>query len=151
RALTTILEGEGLVNDATALVAYRVAVGAALTGSFSAGRAAIGFSLSGVGGVAVGVAVGWLIGQVRRRVRDAPIVGNTISLLTPFFAYLPAEWLGLSGVLSVVAVGLYFGRQGPRIVPAATRVQAESMWVMVQFILESLIFILIGLELPSVL
>jgi CPA1 family monovalent cation:H+ antiporter len=151
RALTTILEGEGLVNDATALVAYRVAVGAALTGSFSAARAAIGFSLSGVGGVAVGVAVGWLIGQVRRRVRDAPIVGNTISLLTPFFAYLPAEWLGLSGVLSVVAVGLYFGRQGPRIVPAATRVQAESMWVMVQFILESLIFILIGLELPYIL
>jgi CPA1 family monovalent cation:H+ antiporter len=84
-------------------------------------------------------------------VRGYPIVENTISLLTPFFAYLPAEWLELSGVLSVVAVGLYFGRQGPRIVPAATRVQAESMWVMVQFILESLVFILVGLELPSVL
>ena len=83
--------------------------------------------------------------------RGSPIVENTISLLTPFFAYLPAEWLGLSGVLSVVAVGLYFSRLGPRIVPAATRVQAESMWVMVQFILESLVFILVGLELPSVL
>jgi len=151
RRLTTILEGEGLVNDATALVAYRVAVGAAVTGSFSPGRAAIGFIVAGTGGVAVGLAVGWLLGQIRRRVRGAPIVENTISLLTPFFAYLPAEWLGLSGVLSVVAVGLYFSRMGPRIVPAVTRVQAESMWVMVQFILESLIFILIGLELPSIL
>jgi Na+/H+ antiporter len=151
RLLTTILDGEGLVNDATALVAYRVAVGAAVTGTFSPGRAAIGFVLTGTGGVAVGLAVGWLIGQVRRRVRGFPIVENSISLLTPFFAYLPAEWLRLSGVLSVVAVGLYLGRQGPRIVPAATRVQAESMWVMVQFSLESLVFILVGLELPSVL
>jgi CPA1 family monovalent cation:H+ antiporter len=151
RTLTTILEGEGLVNDATALVAYRVAVAAAVTGTFSPGRAAIGFMLTGAGGLAVGLAIGWLIGQVRLRVRGSPIVENTISLLTPFFAYLPAEWLGLSGVLSVVAVGLYFSRQGPRIVAAATRVQAESMWVMVQFILESLIFILVGLELPSIL
>ncbi len=151
RALSTVLEGEGLVNDATALVAYRVAIGAALTGSFSVGHTAVGFLLAGTGGVAVGLAVGWLLGQVRRHVRGFPIVGNTISLLTPFFAYLPAEWLGLSGVLSVVAVGLYLGRMGPRIVPAATRIQAESMWVMVQFILESLVFILVGLELPYVL
>ena len=151
RDLSTVLEGEGLVNDATALVAYRVAIGAALTGSFSPGQAAVGFLLAGTGGVAVGLAVGWLISQVRRRVRGFPIVENTISLLTPFFAYLPAEWLGLSGVLSVVAVGLYLGRVGPRIVPAATRIQAESMWVMVQFILESLVFILVGLELPYIL
>jgi len=151
RFLTTILEGEGLVNDATALVAYRVAIAAAVTGSFSLPRTAVGFLLTGTGGVALGLAVGWLLGQIRIRVRGYPIVENTISLLTPFFAYLPAEWLGLSGVLSVVAVGLYFSRTGPRIVPAATRVQAESMWLMVQFILESLIFILVGLELPSVL
>lgn len=151
RPLTTILEGEGLVNDATALVAYRLAVLAAVTGSFSPVHAAIGFVLTGTGGVALGLAIGWLIGKVRQRVRGFPIVENTISLLTPFFAYLPAEWLHLSGVLSVVAVGLYLGRKGPLLVPAATRIQAESMWVMVQFILESLIFILVGLELPSVL
>ena len=151
RILSTILEGEGLVNDATALVAYRLAIGAAVTGSFSAGRAALGFVLTGIGGVAVGLAIGWLIVQVRRPVRGFPIVENTISLLTPFFAYLPAEWLKLSGILSVVTVGLYLSRQGPRVVPAATRIQAESMWIMVQFILESLIFILVGLELPLVL
>jgi CPA1 family monovalent cation:H+ antiporter len=151
RVLTTILEGEGLVNDATALVAYRVAIGAAVTGSFSPGRAAVGFLVTGTGGVVIGLAVGWLIGWVRRRVRGYPIVENTISLLTPFFAYLPAEWLGLSGVLSVVAVGLYLGRLAPRLVPAATRIQLESMWVMVQFILESLVFILVGLELPYIL
>jgi Na+/H+ antiporter len=150
RALVTILEGEGLVNDATALVAYRIAVAAAVTGSFSPGHAVLRFILTGTGGVLVGLAVGWLIGQLRSRMGRFPIVENTVSLLTPFFAYLPAEWLGLSGVLSVVAVGLYLGRQGPRIVQAATRVQAESMWLMVQFILESLIFILVGLELPSV-
>jgi monovalent cation/hydrogen antiporter len=151
RRITTILEGEGLVNDATALVAYRVAIAAAVTGAFSLANTAVGFVLSGTGGALVGLGVGWLIGRVRRHVRGFPIVENTLSLLTPFFAYLPAEWLGLSGVLSVVAVGLYLSRQGPRLVPAATRVQAESMWVMVQFILESLVFILVGLELPSVL
>ncbi len=151
RVLTTILEGEGLVNDATALVAYRLAVAAAVTGSFAPGRAAIGFLLTGTGGVAVGLVVGWLIGQVRRRVRGYPIVENTISLLTPFFAYLPAEWLGLSGVLSVVAVGLYLGRLSSRILTAATRIQLESMWVMLQFILESMVFILVGLELPYIL
>jgi CPA1 family monovalent cation:H+ antiporter len=151
RRLTTILEGEGLVNDATALVAYRVAIAAAVTGVFSLGHTVAGFLLTGTGGVAIGLGIGWLLGQVRLRVRGFPIVENTISLLTPFFAYLPAEWLGLSGVLSVVAVGLYFSRMGPRIVPAATRVQAESIWVMVQFILESLVFILVGLQLPSIL
>jgi CPA1 family monovalent cation:H+ antiporter len=78
-------------------------------------------------------------------------VENTISLLTPFLAYIPADWLGLSGILSVVAVGLYLGRQGPRIVSAATRVQAESMWSMIQFLLESFIFLVVGLELPYVL
>jgi monovalent cation/hydrogen antiporter len=151
RVLTTILEGEGLVNDATALVAYRMAIAVGVTGLFSPGRAAVGFLVTGSGGVVVGLAAGWLIGQLRRRVRGYPIVENTISLLTPFFAYLPAEWLGLSGVLSVVAIGLYLGRLAPRIVPAATRIQLESMWVMVQFILESLVFILVGLELPYIL
>ena len=151
RGIVTLLEGEGLVNDATALVAYRIAVAAVVTGAFSPGRAALQLLVTGAGGAAVGLGVGWLIGHVRRRTPKFPIVQNTISLLTPFLAYIPADWMGLSGVLAVVAVGLYIGRQGPRIISAATRVQAESMWSMIQFLLESFIFMLIGLELPDVL
>jgi Na+/H+ antiporter len=151
RRIMTLLEGEGLVNDATALVAYRIAVAAVVTGAFSPGRAALQLLVTGAGGAAAGLGVGWLIGQVRRRAPKFPIVQNTISLLTPFLAYIPADWMGLSGVLAVVAVGLYLGRQGPRIISAATRVQAESTWSMIQFLLESFIFMLIGLELPDVL
>jgi CPA1 family monovalent cation:H+ antiporter len=151
RRIVSLLEGEGLVNDATALVAYRIGVAAAVTGSFSPSRAALQFLVTGAGGVAVGLAIGWLIGQVRRRTPKFPIVENSISLLTPFLAYVPADSLGLSGVLAVVAVGLYLGRLGPRIVSAATRVQSESMWSMIQFLLESFIFMVIGLELPYVL
>ena len=151
RAIVTLLEGEGLVNDATALVAYRIGVAAVVTGAFSPGRAALQFLVTGSGGAVVGLAIGWLIGQIRRRTPKFPIVENTISLLTPFLAYIPADWLGLSGVLAVVAVGLYLGRQGPRFVSAATRVQAESTWAMIQFLLESFIFMLVGLELPFVL
>ena len=87
---------------------------------------------------------------VRRQI-DNTVVENTISLLTPFIAYLPAERLGASGVLAVVTVGLYLGRQGPRIVSPRTRIQAGGLWEMVTFLLEGLIFILIGLELPRAL
>jgi monovalent cation/hydrogen antiporter len=150
RQIVILLEGEGLVNDATALVAYRIGVAAVVTGAFSPGRAALQFLVTGAGGAVVGLGIGWLIGQIRRHTPKFPIVENSISLLTPFLAYIPADWMGLSGVLAVVAVGLYLGRQGPRIVSAATRVQAESMWSMIQFLLESFIFMLVGLELPYI-
>jgi CPA1 family monovalent cation:H+ antiporter len=150
RDVVILLEGEGLVNDAAALVAYRIGVAAVVTGTFSPGQAAIQFLVTGVGGVIVGLAVGWLIGEVRRRT-TFPIVENTISLLSPFLAYLPADRLGLSGVLATVAAGLYLGRRGPRFTRAASRVQAEGTWTMVQFLLESFIFMLVGLELPYVL
>ncbi|HET9984454.1 MAG TPA: Na+/H+ antiporter [Longimicrobiales bacterium] len=145
--LVSILEGEGLINDATALVAYRTAVAAVVTGSFSPVRAGLGLVLAGVGGVAVGLLVGAAIVWVRRRVWGLTVVENTVSLLTPFAAYLPADAIGASGVLAVVATGLYIGRRAPLGVPAVTRLQAEAMWRMVAFILESLIFILIGFEL----
>jgi monovalent cation/hydrogen antiporter len=151
RNIVTILEGEGLLNDATALVAFRMAVAAAVAGAFSPKEAALRFLLNGAGGVLVGLAVGWGIGWVRLHVGNAPVVENTISLLTPFAAFIPAERLGVSGVLAVVAVGLYLGRHGPRIVSPETRVLAQSMWQMVTFLLEGLVFILVGLELPLVL
>ncbi len=147
--LVNILEGEGLVNDATALIAYRLAVAAAVTGTFSPSRAAGGLLLSAAGGVAIGLATGWAIVWARVQTRDFPIVENVLSLLTPFIAYLPADAIGISGVISVVTVGLYVGRQTERFGSSAARVQAEAMWSMLGFLLESLVFILIGLELQS--
>jgi len=151
RGITTLLEGEGLVNDATALVAYRMAVGAVVTGTSSIDGAWWKLLRAGAGGVAVGLAIGYAIGWIRLKIGRAPVVENTISLLTPFAAYIPAERLGVSGVLAVVAVGLYLGRAGPRIVSPQTRIQATGMWQVVSFLLEGLVFILIGLELPLVL
>ncbi len=150
RTAIIVLEGESLINDATALVAYRLAVIAAAAGTFSVGTAAVNFLVAAGGGVAIGLAAGlaiaWLRGQI-----DNPVVENTISLLTPFVAYLPAQTIGASGVLAVVTVGLYLGRKGPSIVSPRTRIQAEGLWGMVTFLLQGLTFILIGLELPRAL
>src|SRR5712691_4691051 len=150
RRLVTILEGESMVNDAAAIVAYRMAVAAAVTGAFSLVHASLRFLLVSVGGVAVGLAVGWLLAEVRRHIHD-PEVENTISLLTGYAAYLPAEHLGVSGILAVVATGLYLGRVGPRIVAADTRVQNSGMWDVVVFVLEGLIFIITGPALRPIL
>src|SRR5499426_3098742 len=115
RRLATILEGESLVNDATAIIAYRMAVAAVVTGTFSLGGAGLQFLYVGSLGVAVGLAVGWLILLLRQRIH-APEIEATISLLTPFAAFLPAEALGVSGVLAVVTTGLYLARLGPRFI-----------------------------------
>jgi CPA1 family monovalent cation:H+ antiporter len=127
RTIATILEGEGLVNDATAIIAYRMAVAVVVTGAFSLGGAALGFLWVSTLGVAVGLAVGWLIAWLRRRIH-APEIEATISLLTPFAAFLPAEAVGASGVLAVVTTGLYLARLGARIMAPDTRIQTEGMW-----------------------
>ena len=151
RRITSVLEGEGLLNDATALVAYRVALAAALTGSFSASQASLHLLTAGVGGAAIGLVVGWLIVVFRRTVTGRlPIVENTLSLLSPFLAYIPSDAIGASGVIAVVTLGLYLGRQDPKSMAPASRVQAEAMWTMLTFLLQSLIFIMIGLELPYI-
>jgi CPA1 family monovalent cation:H+ antiporter len=150
RDVTTILEGEGLINDATALVAYRLAVAAVVAGSFSFLHATESFLLTGIGGVLVGLAAGWLVAFVRTHMRHVVVVENALSLLSPFIAYLPADALHTSGVLAVVTMGVYLGTRGPHIVRPATRLQAGAMWSMVTFLLESLIFMLVGLELPRV-
>lgn len=148
--IVTVLTGESLVNDATALVVYRLAVVAVVTGHFSAAQAVGQFVLSSFGGIAIGLAAGGSIGWIRRRMNPDPPVENTISLLTPFAAYLPAESLHVSGVLAVVAAGLYLGRQGPRFVTAPTRLQAGAVWQMVDFLLNGLLFILVGLQLHPI-
>jgi CPA1 family monovalent cation:H+ antiporter len=149
RIVVTVLEGESLLNDATGLVAYRLAVTAAITGAFSVSQATAGFLIAGVGGVAVGLAVGWLVARLRRPLHYPPIE-ITISLLTPFAAYLPADALGVSGVLATVACGLYLGRQEPRLMDADTRVQSRAVWDTGVFLLNGLVFVLIGLQLPHV-
>jgi monovalent cation/hydrogen antiporter len=148
RAILTVLEGEGLVNDATALVAYRMSVAAVVAGVFSLRMATVEFAWAAVAGVGVGLGVGMAIVALRRRLRISSVASNTVSILTPFAAYIPAEHFGASGVLAVVAVGLYLGRQGPRVLSPQTRTQAVAMWEMLAFLLEGLVFILVGLELP---
>ncbi|HKQ37415.1 MAG TPA: Na+/H+ antiporter [Verrucomicrobiae bacterium] len=149
RRIVTILEGESLVNDATALVAYRFGVAAVLSGGFSLAHATGRFFFVGALSVLFGLIVGWLAGQIHARLDDPP-VQVTISLLTPFAAYLPADRLGLSGVLAVVTTGLYLGWRAPEIVNARMRLQSFPVWGMVQFLLNGVIFILIGLQLPEV-
>jgi Na+/H+ antiporter len=150
RRIVTILEGESLVNDATALVAYGFAVLAVKTGSFSLAPAVGQFFFVGIGGILTGLAVGWLAQQFHKRVDDAPIE-ITVSLLTPFFAYLVAEQLAVSGVLAVVTAGLYLGRRMPELLTFKTRLQGGPVWEMVEFLLNGFVFILIGLQLPEVL
>jgi CPA1 family monovalent cation:H+ antiporter len=147
-ALTAVLEGEGIFNDATALVAYRIALAAALTGSFSLAKAGLAFAWTGSLGVVVGLALGWAIIALRQRIGDEPLVDSSISLLSPFAVYVTAEALGASGILAVVVAGLYIGHQLRTAISPAARVQAGATWALAVFILESLVFILIGLELP---
>jgi Na+/H+ antiporter len=150
RRIVTILEGESLANDATGLVAYRLAVAAALTGAFSLGNASLSFVVVSVGGVAIGVVVGWALVIVEERLNDPP-VEVLITLLAPFAAWLPAEAIGVSGVLAVVTASIVFGQQASRITTSDLRILASGVWQMVVFVLNGLVFILIGLQLPTVL
>ena len=150
RRLVNVLEGEGLVNDATALVLYRTAVGAAVGGSFSAWDAGLGILLSPIGGILVGLAVAWLIAEVRRRVEDVP-TEITISVFTGYAAYFPAEALGASGVLAAVTAGIYLGFRAPQIASSESRLQGFSFWTITQFLLNATLFVLIGLQLPQIL
>ena len=149
RKLVSIVEGESLVNDGTGLVLYRVAVAAVLTGSFSAAATGGSFVLSVVGGVAVGLAVGWIVRQVRRRL-DNPPAEITISLMTGYFAFLPAELLGFSAVLAAVTAGIYLGWQTPELTTSQVRLQGIAVWEIVQYLLNAVLFVLIGLQLPIV-
>jgi Na+/H+ antiporter len=150
RVIVTLVEGEALLNDATALVAYRAAVAVALGGTFVLADAIGGFLIAAVGGIAIGLAVGWIASQILRRLDDPP-VEVAISLVVPFAAYLPADERGLSGVLAAVTAGLVIGSRLGTILTPNSRVLWLSTWKMVGFILNGFVFVLIGLELPQVL
>jgi monovalent cation/hydrogen antiporter len=149
RRLLTIIEGESLVNDATALVAYKFALAAILTGAFSLRSAALQFGLVAAGGVIIGIAVGVAGIYIVKRLNNST-AETTLSLITSFAAYLAAEHLGFSGVISTVAAGFYFGRKIPLETSAQTRIEAEASWNTVLFIINGLVFTLIGLQLPAV-
>src|SRR5262252_441312 len=145
RRILVILEGEGLVNDATALILYRFAVAAIATGSFSLGQATATFALIVVGEIAYGIAVGWLTLYLRRWAND-PRVEITLSLMTPYLAYWVPQHLGGSGVLATVAAGLYASWNGPLLIPAATRLQGIFFWDLTIYLIEGLIFLVTGLQ-----
>jgi Na+/H+ antiporter len=149
RRLVNVIEGESLVNDATALVAYRVAVAAAVGGSFSALDAGAEFVGAALGGIAVGLAVGYVVAELRRRLDDAPSE-LTISLLTAYAAFIPAHELGLSGVLAAVTTGIYLGWRAPELASPQTRLQGFAVWEILVFLLNATLFILIGLQLPVI-
>lgn len=148
--LHAIVEGESLVNDATALVALQFAVAALVTGTFSAGYAAVHFVWAAIGGIGFGLLVGEAMRWVQIHLDDPP-VQVTISLLTPFIAYLPTERLHASGVLATVTAGLFLGWHSPLMITARTRLQAYAFWEMITFLLNGFVFIVIGLQLPRIL
>jgi monovalent cation/hydrogen antiporter len=148
--LSTLIEGEGLLNDATALTIYAVAIDAAVGGDFSFGHAAGLFALEVVGGVAIGAVLAWLI-RLSRRVLTDPLSVNAVSLATPFAAYAAGQALHVSGVLAVVVAGLIIGHDAPRLQTGASRLQTSAVWQLVNFLLEGFVFLLIGEQLPVVL
>ncbi len=150
RRVVAIVEGESLVNDGSALVLYRVAVVAVVTGTFSFWEATLRFVYTAVGGIAVGYAVGFVIAEVRRRL-DNPPVEVTIALLSGYFAFLPATALGVSGVLAAVTTGVYMGWRTPELTSVQTRLDGQAMWQIFTFVVNALLFALVGLQLNHIL
>ena len=149
RRMVNILEGESLVNDAAALLAYKVAVAAAIGQGVSASHTVLEFFGDAAGGAAIGFGIGWGIAEIRKRVNDV----NTelaISLFSAYGAFIPADQLGLSGVLAVVACGLVLGFRAPEIASPESRMQGFAMWSILVFLLNATLFILIGLQLPTI-
>jgi Na+/H+ antiporter len=150
RRLLTVVEGENLTNDWTALVLYSVAVAAAVSGTFSLGEASLRFVLSGVGGLVIGLVAGRIIRELRARIDDPPIE-ITISILSGYAAYLPAEALGASGVIAAVTVGIYMGWHTPQLTTPLMRMQGVSVWEILTFLLNAVLFLLVGLQLSGIL
>ena len=149
RRIIAIIEGESLVNDGTALVLYKVAVVAVVTGTFSIWSAGLRLLWSIVGGIAIGIVVGYLVAAVRRRL-DNPPLEVTIALMTGYFAFIPAAAAGASGVLAVVTAGVYLGWRTPELTSVQTRLQGQGVWEILTFVINALLFALVGLQLPHI-
>jgi CPA1 family monovalent cation:H+ antiporter len=149
RRVQTVLEGESLVNDATGLIVYRYALAAVLTGAFSLWQAGAMFVYSAVAGLVIGIAAAWLFDQVQARMDDPPI-GITFSFLLPYGVYIGAEAIHASGVLAVAAAGVLVSRRSAVTMSAEMRTQATAAWRVALFVLNGLVFILIGLQLPTI-
>ena len=150
RRIVTIVEGESLINDATALVLYGTAVTAVVTGAFSLWDASLDFVVSVIGGIAIGLSVGWVVALVRIRLDNIP-AEILISLLSGYLAYIPAEALGVSGVLAAVTVGIYLGWRSPELSTPAMRIQGFAVWETLVFLVNALLFTLIGMQLRPIL
>ena len=150
RRVVSIIEGESLVNDGIALVLYKTAVTAAVAGTFSLWDASWHLVVNVIGGIAVGLAVGWVVRQVRRRVDDTP-TEVAIALLSGYLAYLPAAALGVSGVLAAVTIGVYMGWYTPQLTNVQTRLSGNAFWEILVFLVNALLFALIGLQLHDIL
>src|SRR5215469_10787491 len=150
RRIVTIIEGESIVNDATGLVVYRFAVAAVITGAFSLWQASLQFFVVSAGGLLVGLVIAVPLAWIHRRLDDAPIE-ITLTLLTPFAVYLLAQALAVSGVLAVLAAGLYLSRHSSRMFSSNTRLQAYAVWAVLVFVLNGVLFLLIGLQLRGIL
>jgi CPA1 family monovalent cation:H+ antiporter len=149
RRVVSIVEGESLINDGTALVAYKFAVVAVVTGSFAAHSAGLEFVWNVAGGIGVGLVVGYVIRQVRLRIHHPP-TEIAIALLSGYLGFLPADALGVSGILAAVVVGIYMGWYTPELTDAETRLQGEAVWEIASFSLNAVLFGLVGFQLPSV-
>ena len=145
RRILVILEGEGLANDAAALILYRFAVAAVSAGTFSLDKALGTFAAIVVGEILWGIGVGWMMLRLRRWVHDTRIE-ITLSILTPFLSYWPPEYLGGSGVLATVTTGLYFSWNGFRLISAATRLQGIFFWDFLIYLIEGMVFLITGLQ-----
>ncbi len=149
RRLVTVLEGESLLNDATALVALNASI-AAIVSIINPWTIAGDFVLAVVVGVGVGLLVGWVLALIRKQLR-APVLDTSLGLVTPYLAFIPSQFLHGSGILSVVVAGLYLGYRSPTIQTAEARIAETINWRTVQFLLENAVFLFIGLELSSIL
>jgi Na+/H+ antiporter len=148
RRILVVLEGEGLANDATALILYRFAVAAISTGMFSLPKAGGEFTAIVIGEALFGAGVGWLSLRARHRAHD-PQIEITLSLLTPYIAYWIPEHFGGSGVISTVACGLYMSWNGPLLISSATRLQGIFFWDLIIYLIEGLLFLLTGFQMRS--